>query len=46
MSGGFSDLVKVYIENLNLPKDTKNKLIASNPKTLADVSLWLEKILM
>lgn len=43
MSGGFSDLVKVYIENLNLPKDTKNKLIASNPKTLADVSLWLEK---
>lgn len=42
MSGGFSDLVKVYIENLNLPKDTKNKLIASNPKTLNDVSLWLE----
>lgn len=42
MSGGFSDLVKVYIENLNLPKSTKNKLIASNPKTLADVSLWLE----
>lgn len=42
MSGGFSDLVKVYIENLNLPKETKVKLLASNPKTLADVSLWLE----
>lgn len=42
MSGEFSDLVKVYIENLNLPNDTKVKLLASNPKTLADVSLWLE----
>ena len=43
MSGGFSDLVKVYIENLNLPKETKAKLLASNPKTLADVSMWLEE---
>ena len=43
MSGGFSDLVKVYIENLNLPKETKVKLLASNPKTLADVSMWLEE---
>ena len=38
----FSELIKVYIENLNLPQETKAKLIASNPKTLSDVSLWLE----
>ena len=43
LAGEFSDLVKVYIENLNLPLETKAKLIASNPKTLADVSLWLEE---
>ena len=43
LAGEFSDLVKVYIENLNLPLETKVKLIASNPKTLADVSLWLEE---
>lgn len=43
MSGGYSDLVKIYIENLNLPKDTKAKLIASNPKTLVEVSFWLEE---
>lgn len=43
MSGGFSELVKIYIENLNLPKDKKQKLLDSSPKTLADVSLWLEK---
>ncbi len=43
MPDGFSELVNIYIENLNLPYDTKVKLIASNPKTLADVSLWLEE---
>ena len=43
MSGGLSELVKVYIENLNIPQETKTQLIESNPKTLAEVSLWLAK---
>lgn len=43
MSDGFSELVKIYIENLNLPSETKEKLLAVKPKTLAEVSLWLDQ---
>ena len=42
MAGGISEAVQFYIENLNIPQEAKEKLIKSNPKTLADVSLWLE----
>ncbi len=42
MSGGFSEIIKIYIEDLKLPREIKQQLIDSNPKTLADVSLWLE----
>ncbi len=42
MPQGFSELVKVYIENLNLSQETKKQLLESNPKTLEDVSMWLK----
>ena len=43
MPSSFNDLVKIYIQNLDIPQDKKDTLLASNPKTLADISLWLKK---
>lgn len=43
MPGENDGLLKVYINNLNLPPEKKKSLLESNPKTLSDISLWLDK---
>ncbi len=43
MGDGNIDLIKIYIENLNIPQEKKQKLLESKPKTLNEISLWLEK---